>query len=835
MVAILYFLSGLTALVYEVLWLKQLGLLFGSTAEAAAVTVAVFFGGLSLGSHLWGRRAARTAEPLRVYGWLEIGVAATAAGYFALYAVHQGFYPLLFSLGESSPALRLLVRLLLAASLLLPPAILMGGAFPMIGQHAVRRAADLGRLGAWLYAVNLAGAAVGALLAGFYLPIALGFRRSYLAAMVLNVGIGVVALALARGARARPATAAGERPTAPAAPAAEQQQLLALAFLSGFASLGVEVLWVRMFAQVLHNSVYSFSIILFTFLAALGIGAAVAHALARSRLAPERVIVVLLVAAGLLAGTSPLVFDRLTGGLDYIAPLATWHGYVVAVVGHGALVMLPAGVAVGAVFPYLLRLAEGGGGAPGTVIGRLAAVNTVGGVLGSLAAGFVLLPWLGLWGSLRALAALYCLAAVLLPPGGSAALRLAPAGALLALLTVLDPTRLPLVRVDPVTACVHQTWEGGDAVVAVVRESNNLRIKVDNYYSLGGTASRSYEETQADIPLVLHPDPRRVYFLGLGTGITAGAAVRHGVEQVTVSELLPDVIEASRLHFALALNGLFEDPRARVVAEDGRSHLLASRELYDVIVADLFIPWQAGAGALYSREHFESVRARLAPGGIFAQWLPLYQLSREEAFVIARTMQEVFPQVTVWRGDFLADSPIVALIGQRDPAPLDPEAMARNFGRRKGAALGRDDVLALMGLFYAGNLAAPGAIPAETPVNTDDLPIIEYSAPVSQRRHWGEGMPWFTGAELAAWYESLAGALPPARDPYLARLTAAERGFVEGGLDLYAANVAKAAGDQDAAERRLAGFRAKVPARIGAALESSAERAPGSVPPAGGE
>lgn len=828
MIGVLYFASGFAAVVYEVLWLKQLTLLFGNTAQATAMTVAIFFGGLALGSWLWGLRAPRVEHPLRGFAYLELAVAATAASHFALYAGYRSAAPLLHQLAAGSAAADPALRVLLAAILLLPPAILMGGAFPMIGQHVIRGEAGLGRLGTRLYAINTAGGAAGALVAGFFLPPLLGFTGSYLAAMSLNVAIAAVALPLhcaARGALATAHTGAagggGPHPRRP-----ERQSgippLAGLAFLTGFASLGVEVLWVRMFAQVLHNSVYSFALILFVFLVALALGATLAHALARSSRTPARVLPVLLVAAAFLVGSSAFVFHEVTHGLDYVGREAAWRDYIVAVLVDATLVMLPAGVAIGALFPYLLRLAEGRGGSSGAIIGRLGAANTLGGVIGSLTAGFVLLPWLGLWGSLRALAASYGIAALLLKSPRSAASRVAPALVLLALVTVFDPARLPLVRYDARTASIHELWEGRDAVVAVVRDGNQLRINVDNYYSLGGTAARSYEETQADIPLLLHPHPRSVFFLGLGSGITAGAALRHPVEAVTVCELLPAVVEASRKYFAPFLNHLFEDSRARVVVDDGRSFLQGTSERYDVIVADLLIPWQAGSGSLYAREFYESVRARLAPGGLFAQWLPLYQLSREETFVIARTMLEVFSQVTVWRGDFLPHSPIVALIGETAARPLDADAMVRNFRSRKKADVQRDDVLALMGLFYAGNLAAPGAIPPGTPIETDDRPIIEYSSPITQRQNRGTGSAWFTSLALADWYEKLATGVVPERDPYLAELTPTELDYVRAGRELYLANVYRAEQREEDAETHFAAFRDRVPAHIGTAFETSA-------------
>jgi spermidine synthase len=346
----------------------------------------------------------------------------------------------------------------------------------------------------------------------------------------------------------------------------------------------------------------------------------------------------------------------------------------------------------------------------------------------------------------------------------------------------------------------------------VVQRGKSLRLKVDNYYSLGGTGAATYERTQADLPLILHGAPRSAFFLGLGTGITAGAAVGHPLDGVTVVELIREVVEASRLYFGEHTNGLFDDPRVRVIVEDGRNYLLATDERYDVIVGDLFIPWQSGAAGLYTLEHFAAVRARLHEGGLFAQWLPLYQLSRDEFMVIARTMTEVFPNVTLWRDDFLPERPIVALIGHANAQPLDVDALVEGFRRRKGDAdMERGAIVATTAIFYAGNVSAYRDHLAHYHLNTDDWPVIEYSAPITQREARGKAAAWFVGAQLEKFYAELTDVTPPRRDPYLVNLTDEEVGFVEGGRHLFASKVYKHLGDEERAAEHQAAYTSRVP------------------------
>jgi spermidine synthase len=344
--------------------------------------------------------------------------------------------------------------------------------------------------------------------------------------------------------------------------------------------------------------------------------------------------------------------------------------------------------------------------------------------------------------------------------------------------SLLDPSRLAIVKVDHRTETLHETWEGNHGVIAVVGRGADLRLKVDNQYSVGGVASREAEERQARIPLSLHPAPKRVFFLGMGTGITAGAALETAVEKVVTAELIPEVVSAARKHFEPYTHGLFTDPRSTIVVNDGRNHLLGSQDTYDVIVSDLFVPWHAGTGSLYTIEHFRLVRSRLRPGGLFAQWLPLYQLSKQEFLIIARTMVEAFPQVTLWRGGLFSQRPIVALVGSEE-SPLDFSPLARP----RAGLLGREEI----GLLYAGNLGQGRDLLAEVPVNTDDRPLIEYLAPVTERDEKTGAASWFATAELLEFYDALFASVTPATDPYLRHLTPAEVAYVRTGLSIYRA------------------------------------------------
>ena len=863
----LVFLSGAASLVYEVLWLKELSLLFGSTAYAASTTLAVFFLGLAVGGAVLGRWSPRLRSPLRAYAWLELGIAASAALYFVLLEVYLQLYGPVYDALVDRPAAFNAFRIALATLVLLPPAALMGGTLPVLGQHLVRRPHELGRHGSRLYAVNTIGAASGAFLAGFVLPPALGFDRAYLLAMAVNVAVagiawrwsqidegragrdpdvaadrpppaarrartsrsrspaaGAAAVRATSAAAAGAAGAAGVSATggttaAVAAGAASPAWLAAVAALSGLFALGLEVLWTRMFAQVLQNSVYTFSTILVVFLAALAAGSAVAHRLCRVRAAPARVLWTLLTLSGLGVAATPFAFHRLTAGLSTLATGDAWISYIVSIFANAMLLLFVPAALLGCVFPYLLRASEGSPAAPGAVIGRLGALNTAGGVVGSLAAGFVLLGTIGLWNSIRLMAAGYLLLALATAwrAWPTARARLVPAaatiGALALLGTALDASRLPLVGVATERGeALIATWEGPDGVVAVTERAGNRRLKMNNFYTLGGTGSLEQEQNQALLPLMTHPDPRAVFLLGLGTGITAGTALRHPVERLVVCEIAPDVIAAAAAYFDGPSGGLFSDPRASVRACDARNHLLGTAERYDVILADLFVPWRAGVGNLYSREHFEAARERLSAGGIFVQWFPLFQVSRREFDLVARTMLAVFEQVTLWRGSFSAEIPFAAFVGATEPTTVDPGVIARNgLHLSGGAPLPDATALAVTLPFYAGNLSAADGLIPPGPINTDDRPLVEYLAPVTQREERAGATDWFRSAELAAFFLRLAELVPPARDPHLALLSASERDFVTAGLSFYQGAVARRLGRDAEAERHFRDFAERIP------------------------
>ena len=449
----------------------------------------------------------------------------------------------------------------------------------------------------------------------------------------------------------------------------------------------------------------------------------------------------------------------------------------------------------------------------------------MGAILGSLVCAFLLLEHLGLWRSLQIIGVLYFLMAIWVPSFRSRvglAVKGVGAVGLILWFTGLNPSHLPAIGAysrgnDEKTLKV---WEGSDCTVSVVRERDGLSIKINSDYGLGSTSGSAAQVCQAAIPLMLKPDAKSVFFLGMGTGISAGGALSDSfpeVKRVVTCELSPGVVAASREYMTDVdgvdyTNGLFTDPRSEIVVEDGRNYLMATKEKFDVIDADLFVPYRSGAGSLYSKEHFESVKRRLNPGGIFVQWLPAYQVTDFEFHVIGRTMLEVFDQVSLWRGDFAAFNEVVAFVGHTGGAPfaacdLDDSRIRKDF------VLGSNhtDIHQTLNpqtalLYYAGNVSASKDLFAAYPVNTDDKQVIEYMAPRQYRNKGTEETPFFIGPYLLKFIKTLQENCPPDQDPLLVNRTPANRRLPLAGNQYHASKLWAGIGNDAESERSWNAF-----------------------------
>lgn len=858
MALVLVFLSGFSALIYQVLWMKQIGLLFGNTSHATGATLSSFFAGLAVGSWLLGHRVSKANNPMRTYALLEFGIAITALLYFGILTLFHAIYPAIHQSTEPG-VIRLLIKFALSVLLVFPPAFCMGGTIPVIGQYVVRESRYFGRLSALMYGINTLGAALGVGLAGFFLPIWLGYNLTCALAIFISLIIGVVALGISRRARshafvlskdpdlereaeASPQTVhklsrqqrrrlereqSGTEPVFVAtpdqpAPAARRGRnaIIVLSFLSGFSVLALEVIWTRLFSQVLENSVYTFAAILMVVLLSLALGAIASSLISRLKTPPAILLSLLMLAGALGVSYTPHLFMQFTDGMQLITSKGNWSQYMGLILGVVALSIGPAAVVLGTLFPYLMKVEESHIKSPGLSLGQLASLNTAGAILGSLVCGFLLLDWLGVWMSMHFVAWLYVVAAIAIPTSMDKAGLGTKALCFAALIGVLlaNPHDLPVTSTDPDAEeeRVLAVWEGSDCTVSVTEsQSQGVAIKVNSDYSLGSAGAYMGEKFQAHLPLFIKPDAEDIFFLGVGTGITAGSALEPRfprVRKVVACELSADVITAARKYMTNYMGydltgGLFEDSRATVHIEDGRHYLMATDESFDIINSDLFVPFRSGAGSLYTVEHYASCKARLKPGGLFVQWLPLHQLTEFEFSVIAKSLLEVFDQVSMWRHNFTPGGELVALIGHTQPHALPTSEIDSTADKQLAVeAKTHHDLQRLnlpldpqtITLFYAGNLGQARCRFKGIPLNTDNRPIIEYLAPRNYRNSGSDDLPWFVGEDFYRFVDEVLQQTLPSEDPLLANRKAANQRLPLAGHAFHRAHLSSLRKDEEA-------------------------------------
>ncbi|MEF7613245.1 fused MFS/spermidine synthase [Aquincola sp. MAHUQ-54] len=707
--------SGFAGLGYQIVWTHQSALWLGHETAGVLAVVAAFFGGLAAGALALGRRIERSPRPGRWYAGCEAVIGLWSLVLAGLMAPVSG--GLLRLTGpQPSAGWQWAVAFLGTFVLLLPATAAMGATLPAM-ERALSAWRRQGSAIAVLYAGNTLGAVLGVLASAFWLVPAYGLSRTALVCAVLNLLCAAAAL------RLFPAAAA-----APAAPPATVPApgVLPLLAATGLLGIGYEVLVVRVLSQVAENTVYTFAMLLAVYLVGTAAGAAFYQRRLVGRggdagLLRDRLLWAL--AAACLLGTASLWGAEL---LKAVAVQRLGAGMAAALAAEAVLAaaafLLPTFV-MGALFSHLAIQAR----AAGIGFGRALGVNTLGAAAAPLLFGVLLVPAFG------------PKAALLLVVGGYLALcsmrawSTLPSWAALAAVLGLAVAAPPLAFVEvPEGGRIVSYREGAMAAVSVVEDAQGVsRLRINNRQQEGSSSTLLADARQALLPLLLHPAPRRALFLGLGTGMTASSAAQDRMLQVDAVELLPEVIEASA-HFSQPFVDGGAASRLHLMAADARRFVRATDRRYDLIVSDNFHPARSGSGALYTVEHFEAVRGRLAPGGLFCQWLPLHQLDLPTLRSIVRAFTEVYPGGWALLATHSLDTPVLGLVARRDAARFD---VAQVRDRLAHAALphgpaefGLPDEYALLGSFVAGPRALR-QFAGHAPVNTDDHPVVAYRAP----------------------------------------------------------------------------------------------------------
>lgn len=682
-VPLLFFLSGISGLVYETVWFRMLIRVFGSTLEATSTVLAVFMGGLALGAVLAGRRADAAKNPLKAYAWLELLAAASALAATFIMANLPGLIaPLLpEGGGAGAAAATAALRVAVAAAVMLIPTALMGATLPLLASGLSSGTADSGEKISKLYALNTLGAALGVLAAGFLLVGHAGEKGAAIAAAALNAAIALRVFAWNPADRA-PAPAA----PAPAGGGRGFRLMLWVMGVSGFTALALEVLWARLLVLTIGSSVYAFSAMLSAYLLGIALGSLYA---ADKTGKEEDALPLLARAQALLAalallGLAAFYFaGQAATHPKYMYSPLTRASDVFNMFGWSLLVITPVTFLMGFFFPVAAQAGVRAAGRVGAV-GQLYGANTLGTILGSLAAGFLLVPQLGTKYSfiLTAILATLTGAALASLAGADEKKRFAPwmGGAVLAAFAaffVPDPVFNTIAR----RFAEHMPGE-------LMFHAEDRAGAVDVLYSHGGQVKQLYingvavsgngdaGKLMSHFPLLFQEKPETMFIIGLGAANTLRSGLLHGVK-VTVAELLSSVREAAPL-FAGNWDSVARSGRFAVRVNDGRNELLRSRRAYDAIIVDVTPPiYSSGAVNVYSRDFFEVARSRLTETGVLSLWIPT-PCFESDYYMILRALKDVFPQVNVWS---FPDRPGFLALASNRPLVSDPKVLAQRIKR----------------------------------------------------------------------------------------------------------------------------------------------------------
>ncbi len=790
LIYLVFFFSGAAALIYEVIWVRYLSLIFGGSHLAVTTVLAVFMGGLALGSYKIGKKFSNYKNTLLLYGLLELGIAASALVFITLMRFYPAIYIPLARISDSSSVYLSCIRVVFAVIALILPTTLMGGTLPLLSSFVARSGEGLGTRLSFLYGFNTIGAVVGAASTGFFLLPHYPASTTFMIAVFINVLVGIVAIVLQGKAKATLEDAiVGEKDVNSndihqTIEVNTPENLLPFKLVlwgigvSGFCALAYEVLWTRILSIVIGASVYGFALLLIAFLAGIGLGSSAYGLFLRITDKHKRTekhskgpiigfglvqviigVTALLVSLNIrdLPTHAFAVYNFFRDLKINIGPFKTHQ--LANFVNAFSFMFAPA-FFMGVAFPLAGKIHGQYKTAVGHAVGEVLAYNTVGAILGSAVSGFVLIYLVGIQQSLQVIILINIGFGLLVMVSvkGMKMLNWAVSGIVTILILVLlfipgvwklwdskfyaiyqsnhpemystpEKAREALANAD-----VLYYGEGVQAIVSSIQAGEtqffitNGRVEASN-----ADADMQCQYTLGHLPMLLNKNPKKVFVLGTGSGMTLGATSVHpSVEQITLAEIEPKVLGVAKT-FGIYNHYVLDNPKLRVVFNDGRNFLMTTKEKFDVITADPVHPWFSGAGYLYSTEYFRLAAEHLNPGGVICQWLPLYELSEDNLKSIVQTLRDNFSYVMVWLTHSDAE-----LVGSNSPIILDENELERRI-REQGVLQDLERVRMgsaedFLSYFVMGTEGAK-AYGSGGRINSDDNLYLEFSAP----RSIGEG------------------------------------------------------------------------------------------------
>ncbi|VAX25473.1 Spermidine synthase [hydrothermal vent metagenome] len=754
-----FLLSGAAGLVYQIIWVRMLSLVFGNTVYAVSMVISGFMAGLALGAYYWGKKADKVTNPLRTYIFLEIGIAISALGASWLIFALDDVIVNVMTVDSLTSGHWQLIRFALVFVILVVPTALMGGTLPMMSKFYVKNIEQVGRGIGSLYAANTYGAMAGCFISGYLLISYFGVQGTLITASIINV---LVALAVwITSIFASSSSSRGVIPNVTLSKKEKREEkkrlrkeanktieevtqaiktpvglALTLGALSGFCALAFEILWIRAFVVSFKSTVYLLS----NFLAVYLLGMALGSHFFSKRLDrikdPMRFFGLAQVAIGVWGMVSILIFFKTHNAAAALSSLAgemTLSKDILILLLLMAIVVLLPTFLIGLAYPLICRVITQSMGRLGKSAGEVYAFNTLGAIIGSFSAGFILLPLFGLQNSLfivSTIAILTGYSSLIAADTRKGVSWAFPASAFAALFifagVMISGNDIGLGARTKGKIVFAKEGVTGSVRVVQSRQKGPLTLMVNNYQlaTSGDVAVRF-----GHIPLLLKPDAKDVLLISLGSGITAGSVGAHPVEHIDCVEIVPSLLDIQNL-FKSDNHNIVADKRFNLIFWDGRHYVRMTKKKYDLVIADLFQPDSAGVGNLYALEHYLNVKRKLKPGGAMAQWLPLYQLSPDNLKVIMRTFASAFEHVLVWAGDTNSESPTLMLFGSPDPIGFDLKKLFNAMDRDgvKKDMIEHADAFSFLN-FFVMDREGVGEFTRGYPINTDSRPVIEYSSP----------------------------------------------------------------------------------------------------------
>ena len=761
-----FFLSGVAGLLYQVVWTRYLALFLGHTSYAVVAVLAAFMGGLALGNAWLGALADRVRRPLLFYAGLELGIGVFALIFPGYYELVHGAFLGLVRAGAPTGVIRLAMQFAFAGITILLPTVLMGATLPALTKFVTRSLSQLrGRVAA-LYAINSSGAVVGTVAADWWWIPRLGLEATVYIGSAMSLGIGVLALVISR------ASERGEEAPVEEAPAATDERFtpveLRLALvgigLSGFVAMVYEIAWTRLLGLAMGASTHAYSLMLATFISGIAVGGWIisrwrrqANTLVAFGIA-ELALAATLFASIWFYDLLPLWFVKLGNLLARGQPGAYVLYELCQALICFAVMFIPA-VCLGTTLPLASRVATAALSVTGRSVGKVFAVNTIGTVLGAVLGGLVFLPYFGLAHTFAIGIALNALIGTAILVQRFPARRFVWAvPAVVLVLSFLGAASLePRWRrafafgmwragVAPPTVATYREMisrldlryhrDGAGSTVAVIADQlangrEQLSLTVNGKTDATSVGDMSTQVLTGQIPLMLSPNASDVLVVGIGSGVTVGAALCHpGITNVDVVEISPEVAFVARKFFGFVNNHALDDPRVHLAVEDAKTFLRATPNRYDVIITEPSNPWMAGVAAVFSHEYYQDCRDALKPGGIVAQWLQVYETNDRIVDMVVNTFSSVFPFVGIWQvgaGDLLL---VGSMTPKRPDLPTFRERFEDPIVRADLARVGVQHLepLLMQELIPHGDGAFLPEVDPETPIHSDFKPVLEYAA-----------------------------------------------------------------------------------------------------------